>query len=103
MSYQDLRNKYADKVKNYLKNVWKIEPSFHLCDVAAGVLMQRDGVIDHGGHFVNAVLDNDLRETFARADHEIQVNMKYVMACIVNLPHPVVYAAQPSYNMVDNE
>ena len=101
MDYQDVRNKYATKVKNYLKNVWKYDASFHLCDVISNVLMQKDGVIAHGGHFVQAVLSNDLCEAFSRADHEIQNNMRYVLACLINLPSPVVHLKD--YNMALDE
>jgi len=97
MTYQDIRDKYVQKVKNYLQNVWKIQPSFHLCDVIASVLMQRDGVIDHGGHFVQAVLRNDLQESFARADYEIQNNMRYILATLVNVGTPAVKLPEDQY------
>lgn len=103
MDYSKTRKDYVDVTTKYLKDGWKIEPSFHLCDVIADVLMQRDGVIAHGGHFVQAVLNNDLRGCIDRADHEIQTNLKYVVASIINLPTPAVRVRQTSYNLVENE
>ena len=103
MTYQDLRNAYADAVKNYLVNSWKIIPSFHLCDVIATVLLQKDGEIAHGGHFAQAVLNNDLRETISRADTEIQSHIKYVLACVNHFPSPAVRVPKQQANLVDNE
>jgi hypothetical protein len=39
----------------------------HAIDVAASVLMTRDGVLQ-GGSFVQAIIDNNLREAINRAD-----------------------------------
>jgi hypothetical protein len=39
----------------------------HAIDVAASVLMTRDGVLQ-GGSFVQAIVDNNLREAINRAD-----------------------------------
>ena len=46
--------------------MYKVEDQ-HAIDVAASVLMTRDGVLQ-GGSFVQAIVDNNLREAINRAD-----------------------------------
>lgn len=90
MNYQELRNKYIQKVKEYTSHKLGIQASEHLTHVLVNVLMNRDGVINHGGHFVDAVLKNDLRGAIERADHEIGQNIRVIVMAITNLPTPVL-------------
>jgi hypothetical protein len=61
-----------DKVEKYKAAaqrwaaMYKVDEQ-HAIDVAASVLMTRDGVLQ-GGSFVQAIVDNNLREAINRAD-----------------------------------
>jgi hypothetical protein len=51
----------------------------HAIDVAASVLMTRDGVLQ-GGSFVQAIIDNNLREAINRADDTCIKYLKFFVA-----------------------
>jgi hypothetical protein len=73
-----------DKVKMYKAAaqrwaaMYKVDEQ-HAIDVAASVLMTRDGVLQ-GGSFVQAIIDNNLREAINRAD---DVCIKYLKFFVV--------------------
>lgn len=51
----------------------------HAIDIAASVLMTRDGVLQ-GGSFVQAIIDNNLREAIGRADDVCINYLKFFVA-----------------------
>lgn len=47
----------------------------HIINMGITLLLARDGIYMHPGHFLEAILNNKLDETFARAD---EINVKAI-------------------------
>jgi hypothetical protein len=67
---------YLDAAKQFAKSYNK-SPNDHIIDIIASVMMTRDGVL-HGGHFAQAVVNNDLFSAVTRADEEVLKELKLI-------------------------
>jgi predicted RecB family endonuclease len=67
---------YEEAARNFAKN-WGRNVSDHVINIIASVMMARDGVRP-GGHFVQAVIDNDLYAALSRADDEVLTELKLI-------------------------
>jgi hypothetical protein len=67
---------YIEAAKEFAKSYNK-SPNEHVIDVMASVMMTRDNVL-HGGHFAQAVVNNDLVAAVTRADEEILKELKLI-------------------------
>lgn len=72
------REEYIQRAKEYAQE-WELEPSYHIIDVMASVMMTRDKFMI-GGSFVQSVVDNDLYGAISRADSECLKNLKLIVA-----------------------
>lgn len=71
--------KYKTAAKKWAA-MYKVEDE-HAINIAASILMTRDG-ISHGGGFAQAVVDNNLRESISRADDTCIKHLKFfVIIC----------------------
>lgn len=76
MSYLDIRNKYRTAVIQYANKATQGAPvSEHVIDLMISVMMTRDAYLQ-GGHFVQAICDNDLFQAINRADTEALAHLK---------------------------
>ena len=57
---------------------YRLNPSEHIIDVMASVMMTRDNV-QQGGSFVQSVVKNDLFGAISRADSECLANIKIIV------------------------
>jgi len=73
----DIRQKYADRAKDFAKS-YGVEVSSHIVDVMASAMMTRDNVMQ-GGSFVQAVVQNNLSEAVSRADAACLVNIRIIV------------------------
>lgn len=62
---------------------WKVDPTTHLVEIIRSVMMHRDGILT-GGHFVQAVCKNDLRNTVDRADATCRQHLNIIVAAYLN-------------------
>ena len=64
--------------------------SDHIIDVMISVMMTKDNVLQ-GGSFVQAVIDNNLREAFNRADADCIKNLRIITLCanFCNVEHEI--------------
>jgi hypothetical protein len=69
---------YYERVKEFA-NSYGENPSFHIIDIMASVMMTRDGFIS-GGSFVQSVVENDLYGAINRGDSECLKNLKLIVA-----------------------
>ncbi len=70
--------KYYNLAKEFAKQ-YREEPSNHIIDVMASVMMTRDGVMS-GGSFVHSILENDLFGAINRGDTECIKYLKLIVA-----------------------
>jgi hypothetical protein len=70
--------KYHNQAREFAKEYGE-EPTYHIIDIMASVMMTRDGVM-LGGSFVQCVIDNDLYGAINRADSECLRNLKLIVA-----------------------
>ena len=78
-TWEETRNKYREAVIHFL-NRYDEQVSEHIIDVMISVMMTRDNVLQ-GGSFVQAVIDNNLREAFNRADADCIKNLRIITLC----------------------
>lgn len=56
----------------------------HIINIGTSILMTRWGIGPSGGSFVQAIVDNDLREAFGRADEINEQAIKFYLMLIYN-------------------
>ena len=78
-TWEETRNKYREAVIHFL-NRYDEQVSEHIIDVMISVMMTKDNVLQ-GGSFVQAVIDNNLREAFNRADADCIKNLRIITLC----------------------
>jgi hypothetical protein len=72
------RENYYEKVKKFASEYGE-NPSIHIIDIMASVMMTRDNYM-MGGSFVQSVVNNDLYGAINRADKECLANLKLIVA-----------------------
>ncbi len=70
--------KYYQRASEFAKQ-YQEDPSIHIIDVMASVMMTRDGVMS-GGSFVHSILENDLYGAINRGDSECIKYLKLIVA-----------------------
>jgi hypothetical protein len=88
-TWEETRNKYREAVIHFL-NRYGETVSEHIIDVMISVMMTKDNVLQ-GGSFVQAVIDNNLREAFSRADADCIKNLRIITLCanFCNVEHEI--------------
>ena len=74
-SWEVKRGRYVTATKNFADRYGYKDISDHITDVMVSIMMTRDKVLD-GGSFVQAICDNNLRETISRADNDCINHLK---------------------------
>lgn len=77
--WEETRNKYKEAVIHFLERYGETV-SEHVIDVMISVMMTKDNVLQGGG-FVQAVIDNNLREAISRADTDCGKNLRIITLC----------------------
>lgn len=72
------RTDYYEKVREFAKE-YDENPSIHIIDIMASVMMTRDGYLQ-GGSFVQSVINNDLYGAINRGDKECIQYLKLIVA-----------------------
>jgi len=87
----DLLKNYTEAVENAypkVKDIFigelSIEEYIHTIQLGASVLMNRDG-IRPGGHFAEAICNNNLRDAVNRADSTAIKGLKFFVYCYNNI------------------
>jgi hypothetical protein len=78
-NWQETRDSYRQAVVHFL-NRYNEEVSEHIIDVMISVMMTRDNVLQ-GGSFVQAVINNDLKDAISRADTECLKHLRIITLC----------------------
>jgi hypothetical protein len=68
--YTDAARSYAAKANRPVNE--------HVINVIASVMMTRDNVLQ-GGHFAQAVVNNNLRDAVSRADEDVLRELKLIV------------------------
>jgi hypothetical protein len=69
--------KYYEAAKKFAQS-YHLNPSYHIIDVMASVMMTRDKV-QQGGSFVDSIVKNDLYGAISIADAECLANIKIIV------------------------
>ncbi len=77
--WEETRNKYRMAAVHFADRYGETV-SDHIKDVMISVMMTKDNVLQ-GGSFVQAVIDNNLREAFNRADADCIKNLRIITLC----------------------
>ena len=91
MDFVDIKHLYVQKVQEWAKQneQWlasKGSPfTVHAQQIAASALMTRDKFETNPGGFVEALVNNNLRETFGRADTEVKTCLYAILLCYWNV------------------
>lgn len=83
--HKEMMNEYVDLVTD-----WASRNEYQMSDqsirTAAKVLIHRDKVVDYPpGHFINAVLHNDLQGVMSRADDDSWKHFRYIYRAWYNI------------------
>lgn len=75
MNYNEVLDQLRNDVRKYFTS--SIDPyvSEHIVQIATSIVLHKHE-IENGGGFVTAFCDNDLKNTFGRADNEIGNNIR---------------------------
>lgn len=68
---------YEDAARNFAK-IWRRDVSDHIIYIMASVMMVRDGVLNNGGSFVDAIINNDLFGAISRGDEDVLNELKLI-------------------------
>lgn len=68
---------YEEAARNFAK-MWRRDVSDHVVYIMASVMMVRDGIIQQGGGFVDAILANDLFGAISRGDEDVLHELKLI-------------------------
>jgi len=85
MDFQKQREQYVEAAKEHLHNYGTTNYSDHIVDIIVSVMMTRDGIMQ-GGHFVQAICNNDLRGALSRADDDCSKHLR-----VITLAHPFAF------------
>ena len=85
MTTEKLLTAYTEAVENaylseYINEELSTEEYIHVIQIATDILLSRDGH-QKGGHFVQAVVENKLYETYARADSVCVKAIRFFIHC----------------------
>jgi hypothetical protein len=69
------RGRYVTATKNFADRYGYKDISNHITDVMVSIMMTRDKVLS-GGSFVQAICNNNLRESISRADNDCINHLK---------------------------
>jgi len=78
-TWDEIRNKYRMAAVHFA-NRYDVQVSEHIIDVMISAMMTKDSVL-HGGSFVQAVVNNDLRDAISRADTECLKQLRIITLC----------------------
>lgn len=84
MSYNELEEKYNEAVVKWLVDNQKTNVSEHIIDIITSVIMTRTKA-KIGGHFAQAVVNNDLKGAINRADSEVLENLVLIVRANLNI------------------
>jgi len=86
MTHEIYKKLAEDAFKNFVSGASETEATVynHITNIAASVMMDRDGVIPGGG-FARAINENNLREVVGRADKDCINYLKYFVYCKGNV------------------
>lgn len=76
---------YMEKAREFAKRNSNPEISNHIAHILASVVMHRDKLLDNGGSFVQAVINNDLYAAINRGDTECVSNIKLIVQAHHNM------------------
>jgi hypothetical protein len=74
------------KLRDYIIGDLSDEEYIHIIQLATSVLLNRDGILP-GGHFVQSICNNNLKDAVNRADSTAIKGIKFFVYCYNNL-HP---------------
>lgn len=98
MTYQNLRNQYTHIVNEWLKRNNYTVP-VNTVDVITSILLHRDRIIDHGGSFVQAFINNNLHGVISFADEDSMANLRIIYQAFHNID--TYYAARAYREILD--
>jgi len=78
-TWDEIREKYRMAAVHFA-NRYDVQVSEHIIDVMISAMMTKDSVL-HGGSFVQAVVNNDLRDAISRADTECLKQLRIITLC----------------------
>jgi hypothetical protein len=78
-TWDEIREKYRMAAVHFA-NRYDVQVSEHIIDVMISAMMTKDSVL-HGGSFVQAVVNNDLRNAISRADTECLKHLRIITLC----------------------
>ena len=78
-TWDEIREKYRMAAVHFA-NRYDVQVSEHIIDVMISTMMTKDSVL-HGGSFVQAVVNNDLRDAISRADTECLKHLRIITLC----------------------
>jgi len=78
-TWDEIREKYRMAAVHFA-NRYDVQVSEHIIDVMISAMMTKDSVL-HGGSFVQAVVNNDLRDAISRADIECLKHLRIITLC----------------------
>jgi hypothetical protein len=78
-NWQETRDNYRNAVVHFL-NRYNKQVSEHIIDVMISAMMTKDSVL-HGGSFVQAVINNDLKDAISRADKDCLTHLRIITLC----------------------
>jgi len=78
-NWAETRNKYRMAAVHFA-NRYNEQVSEHIIDVMISTMMTKDSVL-HGGSFVQAVVNNDLKDAISRADTECLKHLRIITLC----------------------
>ena len=79
------RGRYVTATKNFADRYGYKDISNHITDVMVSIMMTRDKVLS-GGSFVQAICNNNLRESISRADNDCINHLR-----LLSLTHSFCY------------
>lgn len=84
MYLEKLQEQYRRLINEWLDRN-KYEVSEHIKDITVSVLLHRDRIIDHGGHFVKSFMANNLKDVIRFADNDVMANLRTIFQAYNNI------------------
>ena len=78
-TWDEIRDKYRMAAVHFA-NRYNEQVSEHIIDIMISTMMTKDNVL-HGGSFVQAVVNNDLKDAISRADTECLKHLRIITLC----------------------
>ena len=78
-TWDEIRDSYRMAAVHFA-NRYNEQVSEHVIDVMISAMMTKDNVL-HGGSFVQAVINNDLRDAISRADKDCLKHLRIITLC----------------------